>query len=476
MSAPSPRFDPGIRPRRGSRSPRFSNRFVATSLVALAAATVHAALPPGYGGELRLPAPTALAAPSPNDATPFGALVAAAVFDGLYTLADDGCVVPSLAQGPVTAREDGTLVVTLRENVRRHDRRTLRALDVARALRRASREQPHWLAGFAFDGPELDVGHEGERTLLFAPPATSFPAPTETLARRLAAAPLAIDLGRGIGTGPYRASLRGNVLELRSFRAAARGAAYVDVIRFDPPRTRDDEIRTFELGQLDASWQGASLYGQRDSNARSHAFPHDTAVLLVPRGAFATSTETLNAAVDRRRFARAGLRPNDRLAEGLARASLAHRGPLPRAARMIVRAGNAFELTLAAALAARLDELNVRLTVVEVAPERFERERASADLSLAYAVPALPGADARVASAIYAATGDANAAGRVLDAPPADVVSASSSLPAIVLGHLDRTLHHREPLRGVAHDPLGRLRLERLHLPRNPSAASSEDE
>ncbi|MCB9619471.1 MAG: hypothetical protein H6724_08480 [Sandaracinus sp.] len=64
-------------------------------------------------------------------------------------------------------------------------------------------------------------------------------------------------------------------------------------------------------------------------------------------------------------------------------------------------------------------------------------------------MPALPGADARVASAIYAATGDANAAGRVLDAAPADVVSASSSLPAIVLGHLDRTLHHREPLRGV---------------------------
>ncbi|MEZ4251311.1 MAG: hypothetical protein R3B99_24130 [Polyangiales bacterium] len=143
---------------------------------------------------------------------------------------------------------------------------------------------------------------------------------------------------------------------------------------------------------------------------------------------------------------------------------------------MVVRAGDAFELTLASALAARLDELGVRLGVVEVAPERFERERASADLSLAYAVPALPGADARVASAIYAATGDANAAGRVLDAAPADVVSASSTLPAIVLGHLDRTLHHREPLRGVTHDALGRLRLERLHLPRNPSAASSEDE
>ena len=454
---------------------RRARRTVSLLLLALGlgAASAFAALPPGYGGELRLPSPSPLSTPSAlGDGSPFSPTVAAAVFDGLYGLTDDGRVIPSLAEGPPVLRDDGSLLVTIRENVRRHDRRTLRALDVARALRQASRTQPHWLAGFSFEGNELDVRPEGERGLRFVA-TRAFASPTDALMRRLAAAPLAVDLGRGVGTGPYRAVVRGGTLELRSFRTAARGAAFVDVIRFDPPRARDEEIRAFELRQLDASWQGAALYGRPDPNVREHGFSASTVVLLVPSRALVPSGATLDRALDRRRFARVGLRPSDRLAEGLPSPSLTGTRALPTTLRLVVRADDAFEAALAAALAARFDELGVRLTIAPTSADRFERERTSADLSIAYVVPAMPGSDALVAAASFATTHDANVAARALDATPEIVSREAAALPALVLGHLARTLHHREPLRGVAHDALGRLRLERLHLPRS---ATTEDE
>lgn len=442
--------------------------------LALATSTAFAALPPGYGGELRLPSPSPLSVPTPaGDGSAFAPTVAAAVFDGLYALADDGRPMSSLAEGPPTLRDDGSLLVTIRANVRRHDRRTLRAVDVARALRAASRAQPHWLVGFAFEGPELDVRAEGERGLRFVA-TRAFASPADALMRRLAAAPLAIDLGRGVGTGPYRATLRAGVLELRSFRTAARGAAFVDVIRFDPPRARDEEIRAFELRQLDAAWQGAALYGRPDATVREHALAASTAVLLVPNRALMASSATLDRALDRRRFARVGLRPTDRLAEGLPPPSLTGARALPTTLRLVIRADDAFEAALGAALAARFDELRIRLTITPSAADRFERDRASADLAFAYVVPVLPGSDALVAAASFASTHDPNVAARALDAPPELVAREAAALPALVLGHLARTLHHRDTLRGVGHDVLGRLRLERLHLPRNPSA--NEDE
>jgi hypothetical protein len=442
--------------------------------LALATSSAFAALPPGYGGELRLPSPSPLSIPSASgDGSAFAPTVAAAVFDGLYTLAESGAPISSLAEGPPQVREDGTLLVTLRENVRRHDRRTLRALDVARALRTASRAQPHWLAGFAFEGDELDVRAEGERGLRFVS-TRAFASPADVLMRRLAAAPLAIDLGRGVGTGPYRAVLRSGVLELRSFRTAARGAAFVDVIRFDPPRPRDEEIRTFELRQLDAAWQGAALYGRPDATVREHALAASTAVLLVPSRTLMASSATLDRALDRRRFARVGLRPTDRLAEGLPTPSLVGTRALPSSLRLVVRADDAFEAALAAALAARFDELGVRLSIAPSPADRFERDRASADLSFAYVVPTLPGSDALVAAASFASTRDPNLAARALDAAPELVAREAAALPALVLGHLARTLHHRDTLRGVGHDVLGRLRLERLHLPR--ASTPTEDE
>lgn len=454
------------------RSPPHATPLALLALLALVA-PAHGALPPGYGGELRLPAPSAVTTPRANDATPFGTTVSAAVFDGLYALDDDGRIVPRLAAALPELTAEGELVVVLRENVRRHDRRTLRALDVARALQRASRETPHWLVGFAFDGDALDVRPLDERRLRFVPD-RALATPALTLARRLAAAPLAIDLGRGVGTGPYRASIRAGLLELRAFRTAARGAPFVDVIRFEPPRRREDELRAFELRQIDASWQGAAVYGQGDASVREHVFPSDVAVLLVPGPALASARLTLDRALDRRRFARVGVRPSERLAEGLPPPRATGDRPLPTRLRMLVREGDAFEAALASALAARFDELGVSLTAFAISSERYERERTSADLHVAYVVPPLPGSDVLVAAARFAVTKDPRAASRALDATPELVASEAAALPALVLGHRARTLHHRDVLRGVSHDALGRLRLERLFLPRASHGAEDE--
>ncbi|MBX3248643.1 MAG: hypothetical protein KF901_15815 [Myxococcales bacterium] len=438
-------------------------------LVAAFAPLARGALPPGYGGTLRLPADGPLALPDPSRPTsPFDAMLARAVFDGLYTIGGSGQPEPELAAALPTPLPDGGLLVTLRAGIRRHDRRVLHAADVARTLRRAGRASPGWIAGLALDGEELDVRAASPTELVFGAP--RLPEPARELARRLAAPALAIDLGRGLGTGPYTARLRAGALELRHFRNAARGAPFLEVIRVDPPRAREDELRAFELRQIDASWQGASLYGgPSDADLRAHVFPNDTAVLLVPSARLADATAALERALDRRRFERLGLRPSDRLAAGLPPPE--HRGgaALPPRLQLLVREGDPFEAALGAALAARLDELGVRVDIARVSADRFAAQRRQADLSFAQVIPSLPGGDALTLAAWLATGVEPARAPSILaeSHDPVVVATHARALPAVVLGHRARTLHHREAIRGASHDALGRLRLERLFSPRS---------
>lgn len=465
---------PGGRQRRG-RASRASRGVALASVGAAAllglalAPPAEGALPPGYGGRLRLPATAPLRLPDPRRVdTPLEATLAHAVFDTLYRLDARGVARPSLALGPPERTEEGVLV-RLREGIRRHDRRPLRARDVARSLDRAHRgEAAAWLAGFGTrtDG-RLDVEAIDAQTLRLQAP-EGFP-----VARRLAALPLAIVLGRGTGTGPFRPRMRGGALRLYQFRAAARGAPHLREVWVEPPRPREEELRAFELGELDGSWRGASLYGQARRPVEELALPAETPVLLAvrqDRPALRQSGAALAQAIDRRRLARAGLVPAASLAEGMPAPRLEGTRPPAAPVVLLVRADDQLQESLAGALAARFDELGWRLAAQRVPAERYDAvvERSGWDLRFVQAPPMLPGSAGLVASA-FAALGDDEGAARVLqDAleEPDGAGRHAETLGALVLGHRRAVLHHRPGLGALSVDPLGRIRLGAVFLPR----------
>lgn len=419
---------------------------------------VHGALPPGYGGTLELPGTSALRLPDPRDVrTPLEASLVRAVFDTLYEVRGNA-VVPSLAAAlPEIA--DGVATIRLRPGIRRHDRRPLRARDVAQALRRADRDgAAPWLQGIARRNGELDVSAEGELELRFALEGPELP-----LARRLASTPTAIVLGRGHGTGPFRARLRGGMLHLAQFRAAARGAPYLRGISISPPRDREGELRAFELDELSASWRGAGLYGRSGHAVERHALPAKTPVLLVVHRSKRNRLRALANGIDRQRLARIGLVPASSIDASLPepRSSGAQTGPL----RLLVEQGDRFQSELADALSARFDELGWPTRRVEVAQDRLSATILGNGWDVRIVQVPPPGTGARdLLGATWLAIGEPEKANAVLAGEPLDRHAAS--LPVVVLGHRNQTLHHQRQLLGVTHDDVGRLRFEGMYFPR----------
>ncbi len=452
---------------------------LALSVVTLAVVPVRGAVPPMYGGQLRLPAPAPVASLDPAEAnTPFEASIAAAVCDGLYRVDGAGRVVPVLAQGMPEVQ--GTVAtVRLRQGVRRHVGSPLTPVSVASTLRRAARHpQAGWLlAAFAADGGEPDVRVAGEDAVELRLSAEGV-----DVAQVLAAAPLALATGsdprrRPLGTGPFAARTGGSEVRLRAFRFAAEGAPYLDEIRIVAPRAREESLRAFELGRLDGSWWGESLYGgQPVRPVASTAAPTVAPVLLVPNRARGPLRDralwaAVGTRIDRRRLERVGLRAGATLAPGLPPPRLdASRRPAARQALLlVVRDGDEFERALGEALAGVLDEANVTLRVEVLARGRYEAavEAGRFDLRIATVVPPLPGPTALVGAALAAAgQGDlARPLARALGDARAGA-AAAPGLDAVVLGHRASVLSHPVALESVRFDALGRLDLGALALPR----------
>lgn len=447
-------------------------------LLVVAASDARGALPTAYGGSLRLPAPEPITPIDPLTATtPFAAMLAGAVYDGLYAVADDGSIVPALAEG-APAVEGDLARVRLRPGIVRHDRRPLRAADVVASLRRAAASpRAAWLFGaLAARGgaPDLRAVDDTTIELRLARPGLD-------VARILAAAPLAIVIGdparRAIGTGAFAARPAADgtgELRLVAFASAPLAPPFLADVRVVSARAREDELRAFELGELDASWHGTSLYGgQPVRAAASSTLPNAFPVLLVPNRAAGPLLEdatwfALARAIDRRRLERVGLAASARLASGLpAPRTSAGRRPRERMRlRMAVPAGDPFAGRLAEALAGILDEAGFALAVERVAPEALAR--GDADLRIETIAPPLPG-PTPLAAAALAATGDdraarALAAGDLGDASAA--AAAAQALRSVVLGHRRDVLYHRADLLGVRFDALGRLVLGDVALAR----------
>jgi hypothetical protein len=416
--------------------------FCALALLSLAG------LPPRHHGEATLIAPSPVRSLDPREAaTPFDRALVLASSDALYRVLDDGTVDPVIADA-APVREGALVRVRLREGVRVHGGRPLAPDQIVASLRASSvAPRTKWLFGGLAPGSEIALDSEGFLTLRFADER-----PWE---RILAADSLAIVAGRTLaGTGPYAIRREpSGAVELSAFRNATRGAPYVERISFAPPRAPADALRAFELGEVDVSFAGESLYGSARRASRELRTSGHFPVLLVPAQASDAGgalLASLARAIDRRRLARAGLVPDARLAIGLEPATAATPSA-PRPIRLAIVAGDPFEEALAEALTGPLDEAGFGLVVERLTPERYRAVLASRrfDVRFATVVPPLTGRGALVGSALVEAEqyGEAEALvreGGLFD----DAVAArfSPRLRAVVLGQRNESVWSRPDL------------------------------
>jgi MarR-like DNA-binding transcriptional regulator SgrR of sgrS sRNA len=456
---------------------------VTLGALAFAGAPARGALPPPYGGQITLPAPRPLGLPDPTDLDgPFDEAVSAAVFDTLYGIEPDGGVVPLLARG-LPEVQGTTVTLAVREDVRRHDGRMLTAESVVSSLRHAAR-QPEagwllaWVAGAA-GNPRIDAVDEHRLRLrlrdghLWSDP--------ETLARMLAAQPLAVvaNAGRATGTGPFRVRMDGGRMRLTQFRQAVTGAPRLSEIQWHPPKPREQELRAFELGRIDGSWHGKSLYGGEPVRpATSIQWPEGDPVLLVrndDRGPLRDDAlwGALARRIDRERLERVGLAATAELTGELGAPDLPPAQALQGRERltMPVLDGHLFARQLAEALAGVLDDAGFTLVVQSLSPRRMRTAlaRGQWDLRVETVCPPLSG-NGPVVGASLAASGQSSRAralvseGRLFDASA--VRRALSALDSLVLGHRREELFYRADLGDVGFGPLGRWQLAPMHLSR----------
>ena len=440
-------------------------------VLAVSAATSRAALPLAYGGSIRLAAASEVNHLDPTAIhDPFEASLAAAVFDTLYSLGPNAEPRPVLA-ADLPSREGDIVTIRMRTDVRRHRGLILDASMAAQSLRRAgAAKQAGWvLAGVARRDGALDIEAVGSDTLRFG-----VTVPEIDLATRLAAAPLAITLGsrsrRDLdGTGSFSFASRPSDSELRSFRHSVSRAPFLERIVLQRPTARDATLRAFELGQIDGTWLGPSLYGGSPARPIASARGLATApVLLVPRNDLAqASWSPVVHAVDRRRLARVGLLPTDRIADVVPPTQLPQppRRRTPMTLVLLLRAEDPFERRLGESLTAILDEQGVTLrteTLPESAYQSALRQNRY-DLRLATVLPPLPGTRWLI-GAVLAACDRPDAAHAVALATEDHVLEHAASVPGIVLGRRQTELFHRADLVNARYDTLGRLRFADLSL------------
>jgi len=386
---------------------RVSARAATTALALLACAALvpdaaRGALPPSYGGTLTLAAPSPVTTLDPAKTRGvFEAALARSVADPLY-VAHDGRFIPRLADGPPEV-EGRRVRIRIRTDIRRHGRRTIDAGFVARALDRARNTA---LGGWLLVA--FEPGADGRIARAIADDVIELELAREGLdpAAILASSRLAIVGGpdrdlRPVGTGPFRARLSpdGSV-RLTEYRLAARGAPYLARVDIGAPRSRDAALRAFELGELDVSFFGASLYGGRPRRAIRRTFGSRSMVLLLANRVSGPLRDdglwgVVGRTIDRGRLARAGIAgATDRLRSDLPAP------PLPAASRpaagpptlrLLVLEGDHQEERLAEVLSALLDEAGVPVRIIEAPSSRYRSLVGGRawDLRLGAALPAI---------------------------------------------------------------------------------------
>ncbi len=425
------------------------------------ASLVQAALPPGFGGSLRIPATVSLTTPHPTKrGSPFEATLAAMVYEPLWAL------------GEWTQEPEGWLRMSLHDFTRRQDQRPIRLSQIAQSIRAVSNSpERHWLAPLAGDGSDRAL----RESVVVRDDALWLHTDGAPLAFRrwLSSHALAFAATPSIGTGPFRPRRRGDRLDLLQFRSAGNGAPYLRLVQFQGPMRESDELRRLILGELDGSWVGASLFDERPRTPMGeHVGGPEATVLLIPSPARRRELGALESHLDRRRLARVGVRPSRQVHSAYPPPQHGQGRTIEGSRRLIYRAGDRFAQNLAEALVARFDEVRLRVQAIPVPAARWTSTIAANqyDFRVAQVVPALDGGAIRMA-ACFAAAGEHGRAGRILRATlrsrqSPDAQDAAPSLPALVLGHRTPTLFLPSHVRNIRRDRTGHLRFDRMHLPR----------
>jgi peptide/nickel transport system substrate-binding protein len=216
-----------------------------------------------YGGRLRLKIPWPVDALDPHaidDAC--AALFGPAIADTLFALDAQGRAYPALAaklpEKLATKGPRGTRI-TLRPNLRTAAGKTLDARDVIFSIGRSARA-----GGAALLGPLGTPSHDPADGYACIVPGTD----PDAIARALAS-PAAAILPRGFnrlkpdGTGAFVAEPTRTTLTLRRNLHAARGAAFLERIEIGRAADLRDALRSFETGEIDASWIEQFLHHPR---------------------------------------------------------------------------------------------------------------------------------------------------------------------------------------------------------------------
>jgi peptide/nickel transport system substrate-binding protein len=265
-----------------------------------------------FGGVLRLKIPWPVDALDPHaidDAT--AALFGPAIADTLFALDTQGRPYPALAaklpEKLPSANPRGTRI-TLRPNLRTALGRTLDARDVIFSLTRSARA-----GGAALLTPLGVPRHDPSDAYACIVPAMD----PEASARALASPATAI-LPRGFnrlkpdGTGAFVAEPGRTLLSLRRNVHAARGAAFLERIEIRKAADLRDALRSFESGEIDASWIEQFLHRPRPGAVKLSGGPFGWIVLHTGKDAGAWGApgvaQRLLDAIPASRLAHLGLR------------------------------------------------------------------------------------------------------------------------------------------------------------------------
>lgn len=426
----------------------------------------QSALPPSYGGTIRLPVDHLLDHPidtpqADGGHTPFERVLSRAVYHrlgqiGQWTRLRDNTIDGSLVQ---------VYELRLHAGLLRRGRRQVSARDVLAALRRLTRTpRAHWLE------PLLRMNIEDTRTLTL-----TFVSDVD-VERWIDSDAVSLR----IPTGPFTYSRTRRRLE--HFRHSLSGAPTLNAIELHTFASRRDALRAFVLGEVDGSFFGAQVLGEaRSEPTARRQLGLSSAVVLYANRTHRGELSFIASHLSRRRLERTGLEPRRSISEALRVTGDTPQAPLgPRT--LGYRDGDSVSQRVAEALRAQMDEFGARVRLVPMTTNVLESWDPSRDASPDFVVtqfmPGLDSANQPIAleADALAAAGMDQAARQTLIATLRGQPLTMQEWPAVTLGINRPTLELPTWIRSRTPFGDGPLRLEALYITRAERARQNEQE
>lgn len=435
----------------------------AAGLASLAGSPARGALRIPAGGALRLPLPAPRRASHPAGAVDHAdTWTLALTHETVVQALPDGTFAHPLLAGPPTVdRADPRVAaLTLRPGMTFSNGAPVTAAAAVESWRAARASAPGRLALSRFDSMNpFEARGALELVVRLAVPGT--------LDEALAAWPLALAAPgpARAGTGPFMPRGADAATLVRNPRCPT-GEPFLERVSLEAPRARNDELRAFTTGALDASWWGNSLYEVSRPALSLRGEPAVAVGLVATPGsalASASAARTLEVAL-----AALAAGPGAPLAAfgftpapspgAMADLPALTRALAGRSLRVAREPSDGFLSAIAERVVALLDA--AQLPVMLVAPGE------PADASLRAVAPL--GADPAVAlasllAAAAAAGGDEAGASAIVRTPNQSRARVAADVwgrgAVAVLGRAAPTLHLRAGVRGARFDGAGRVAL-----------------